>query len=197
MNIYIDLYKAFDTLVHEILISKLEHYGVKGEAINFIRSNLYQRHQLVEFNGSLSDMRYIETGVTQGSVLGPLLFSIYINDLPSCLNMFKIIMYVDDTTLLCYLNNDNDIHVETLINDELRKIRNWLLANQLSLNVNKIKFMVFHSGRKHVVYPILRINGTVIKRVDTFNFLGLHVSYDLKWRTHISMVTNQNRLYPF
>ena len=98
----------------------------------------------------------------------------YINDLPSCSNMFKMIMYADDTTLLCDLNNDNDI--ETLINDELCKITNWSLANQLSLNVNKTKFMVFHSSRRHVVYPILSINGTVIERVDTFNFLGLHIS---------------------
>ena len=81
LNIYMDLSKAFDTLIHEILISKLKHYGVRGEAIDLIRSYLYQRQQLVEFNGCLSDMRYIETGVPQGSVLGPLLFSIYINRL--------------------------------------------------------------------------------------------------------------------
>ena len=134
-------------------------------------------------------MRYIETFVPQGSVLGRLLFSVYINDLPSCSNMFKMIMYADDTSLLCDLNNDNDI--ETLIHDELCKITNWLLANQLSLNVNKTKFMVFYSSTKHVVYPILSINGTVIERVDTFNFLGLHISYDLKWKTHIQTMSQK------
>ena len=85
--------------------------------------------------------------------------------------MFKMNMYADDTTLLCDLTDDNDI--ETLINDELCNITNWLLANQLSLNVNKTKFMVFHSGRKHVVHLILSINGTVIERVHTFNFLTI------------------------
>ena len=80
------------------------------------------------------------------------------------------------TPLLCDLNDDNDI--ETLINDELCKITKWLLANQLSLNVNKTKFMVFHSGRKHVVYPILSINGTVIERVK-------------KWKTHIQTMSQK------
>ena len=92
------------------------------------------------------------------------------------------------TPLYCNLNNHNDI--ETLINDELCKITNGLLANQVSLNVNKTKFMVFHSGRKHIVNPILSINGTVIERVDTFNFFGLHLSSDLKWKTpHSNYVT--------
>ena len=150
--IYMDLSKAFDTLIHEILISKLEHYDVRGEAIDLIRSYLYQRQQLVEFNGCLSDMIYIKTGVPQGSVLGPLLCSIYINDLPSCSDMFKMIMYADDTTLLCDLSNDHDI--ETLLNNELCKITDWLQANKLSLNVNKTKFMGFHSDRRRVVYPV-------------------------------------------
>ena len=116
LNIYMDLSKAFDTLIHEILISKLKHYGVRGDKSNYglIRSYLYQRQQLVEFNGCLSDMRYIETGVPQGSVLGPLLFSIYINDLPSCSDMFKMIMYADDTTLLCDLKSLRSVQVSIL-----------------------------------------------------------------------------------
>ena len=108
-------------------------------------------------------MRYIETGF----VLGPILFSIYINFLPSCSNTFKMIMYADDTTLLCDLNNDNDI--ETLINDELCKITNWLLTNKLSLNVNKTKFMVFHFGRKHVVYLILKLISSIPRFLQSFS----------------------------
>ena len=189
LNIYMDLSKAFDTLIHEILISKLKHYGVRGEAIDLIRSYLYQRQELVEFNGCLSDMRYIETGVPQESVLGPLLFSIYINDLPSCSDMFKMIMYADDTNLLCDFSNDHDI--ETLLNNELCKITDWLQANKLSLNVNKTKFMVFHSDRRRVVYPVLSINNTIIERVDTFNFLGLRISHDLKWKTHIQTMSQK------
>ena len=102
---------AFDTQIHEILISKLEHYGVKEGVSDLVRSYLYQRQQLAEFNGCLSDMRSIEISIPQGFVFGPLLLSIYIyiNDLLPCSDMFKMIIYANDTTLLCDLSKDHDL----------------------------------------------------------------------------------------
>ena len=114
------------------------------------------------------------TGIPQGSILGSLLFSMYINDLPNCCSsVFSMIMYADDTTLFCNLNDPN-ITEETL-NEELKKIAQWLNANQLSLNVGKTKFMVFHSARKVVQYPVLVINNTPIERVTNFKYLGLQL----------------------
>ena len=100
INIYLDLSKAFDTLLHDILLDKINYYGVNGVAYDLLRSCLTQRQQIVEFDGFLSKSLEINTGVPQGSVLGPFLFSIYTNDLPVSTNLFKMIMYADDTTRL-------------------------------------------------------------------------------------------------
>ena len=125
--------KAFDTLIHDVLLDKMSFYGVNGVAKKLLKSYLTQRQQIVECNGFQSDSLEIKTGIPQGSVLGPFLFSVYINDLPLCTDMINMIMYADDTTLFCDINSIPD--AEHSLNAELSKITDWLAANKLSLKL--------------------------------------------------------------
>ena len=134
-NIYIDLSKAFYTLIFDILFNKLDYYGVQGFANRLICSYHSDRWQFVDFSGHKSSYLPIKTGVSQGSVLGPLLFLIYINDLPIVSNVFDKLMYADDSTLYCNISEDIG---EEVINSELSKLWAWLGANKLSLNIAKI-----------------------------------------------------------
>ena len=185
-NIYIDLSKAFESLNHSILLKKLNHYGISGCSHKLFCSYLSDRSQYVDFNAQMSTELPISTGVPQGSVLGPLLFLIYINDLPLVSNIFTMLMYADDTTLYCNVNNDV---TDDLLNYELSKICDWLGANKLALNVSKTKFMVFHTINKHVTYPKLNINGNNIELVTNFNFLGLTLTSTLSWKQHINKIS--------
>ena len=165
-------------------MDKLSHYGVNGVTKKLLQSYLSNRHQVVDFNGSTSDTLEIKTGVQQGFVLGPFLFSVYINDLPTCTDIFNMIMYADDTTLFCDINgNPADEH---LLNMELCKITEWLSANKLSLNVNDTKCMIFYSDKKTVLYPRLFIEDIEIERVD---FLGLQLHHTLKWNKQLSCIS--------
>ena len=181
INIYNDPSKAVDSLNHSILLNKLSHYGISGCSNELLCSYLSDRSQFVDFNGHKSTDLHISTGVPQGSVLGPLLSLIYINNLPLVSNM---LMYADDTTLYCNVNNNDD-----LLNYELSKVCDWLGANKLALNVSKTKFMVFHTFNKHVIYPELNINRNNIERVTNFNFLGLTINSTLSWNHHINKIS--------
>ena len=161
---------------HSILLEKLQYYGVTGTSLSLLDNYLSDRCQYVEYNGHRSNTLPITTGVPQGSVLGPLLFLIYINDLPMVSDVFNMLMYADDTTLYC--NIDQNVS-EEVINNELSKVSQWLAANKLSINVTKTKYMVFHLHKKVVTYPDLQLNGNKIERVTQFNFLGLILQSNL------------------
>ena len=187
INIYIDLSKAFDTLDHNILISKLQHYGIKGAALQLPISYLSNRKQFVQYGDTLSQKTDILMGVPQGSILGPLLFIIYINDMAHSSELFKFIHFADDTTLITNLNNE-DTRNESL-NHELTHFHNWLKANKRSLNINKTKAMVFHIPQKRIQLPSLKIAGEDIAFVDNFNFLGIIINKHLNWTSHVDMLT--------
>ena len=179
--------KAFDTLDHNILISKLQHYGIKGTALQLLLSYLSNRKQFVQYGDILSQKTDILMGVPQGSILGPLLFIIYINVMVHSSELFKFINFADDTTLITNLKNE-DTRNESL-NTELANFHNWLKANKLSLNVNKTKAMVFHMPQKRIQLPLLKIAGTDIEFVDNFNFLGIIINKHLNWTSHVDMLT--------
>ena len=142
-----DLSKAFDTLNFNILLNKLQYYGIDGISLSLIRSYLTDRFQYVQFENSESDLLEIKTGIPQDSILGPLFFSIMINDLVNSSDKFKFLMYADDTTIYFNLEDFPIENREVLINNELQKVNKWLKLNKLAVNVDKTKSMLFHKRR--------------------------------------------------
>ena len=147
--VFLDLKKAFDTVDHNILISKLSAYGIRGTSIEWFKSYLSERNQKCFINGSLSSNRVLSCGIPQGTILGPLLFLLYINDLPNCLMHSQPRMYADDTHLTLAGNSVDSIELN--LNEDLASISEWLTANKLTLNKSKTEFMIIGSRQREVL----------------------------------------------
>ena len=186
-----DLSKAFDTLDHSILLTKLKYYGIQDNELMWFSSYLTNRQQYVELDGISSDLKPLFTGVPQGSILGPQLFLIYMNDIPQSSQHFKYILYADDTTLFTTVQFRSATQID--INNELSNVHNWLAVNKLSLNVKKTKYVLFHAINKPTqgLVPELAIDGINIERVSTFNFLGIHLNENMLWTTHIDIISSK------
>ena len=184
-GIFADLQKVFDTVDHDILIQKLNHYGIRGVANNWFSSYLQNRLQYVSINGFNSKLEHIHCGVPQGSILGPLLFLIYINDLNCAIRYCSVHHFADDTNLLNYNNSVKRMNKQ--VNQDLKNLTNWLNANKICLNVSKTEVVLFKSSRKLTDVPLkLKLNGKRLYPTNSVKYLGINIDENLTWKQQIS-----------
>lgn len=180
--VFLDLRKAFDIVSHNILINKLSSYKLSEQTIIWLKSYLGGRQQCVRLNNILSPLKEYTVGVPQGSILGPLLFSIYINDLPSACTA-DVIMYADDTVLFVHAKNEAEVSKQLTI--QMQNVAVWLSQNNLTLNTDKTVAMYFTNRIKHQNYPTIYINGRKIENVDEFTYLGVTLDPTLTFKNHV------------
>lgn len=191
-GVFVDLQKAFDTVDHEILLYKLSYYGIRGLPNAWFRSYLTGRSQYVFLNGHKSTIKPILHGVPQGSVLGPLLFLLYINDIYNTISFSTVSLFADDTNL--FQTHHNLKFLSEKINIDLCNLNIWLNANKISLNANKTQYLLFKHKRKYLDFNFsLEINGMAIAPSSFIKYLGLYLDEDLKFRYHIDNMSSKLR----
>ena len=181
VGVALDFRKAFDTVNYEILLKKLYAYGIRGTVHTWFDNYLSDRFNYVSIDHATSPFLQIQCGVPQGSILGPILFLLYINDLPQCSELFPII-FADDTNVFCSGRDVNDCM--RIMNSELCKLNFWICSNKLSLNVDKSHFIVFSKSKTPTI-PLLSVDGKEINRVNSIKFLGVFIDDRLSWDCHV------------
>ena len=182
--IFCDLSKAFDRVWHKGLLFKLKSYGVKGHLLQWFESYLNYRNQRVMHRNTMSSLKFLEAGVPQGSVLGPLLFLIYVNDVAE--NMSSLCrLYADDNSLQYCSTNIQTLQLQ--LNNDLDKLNAWSKQWLLKFNPSKTK-AVFFSTKKNIVFPCLEFQNCTLDFVSTHKHLGIIFSQDFSWTTYIDSI---------
>ena len=184
----IDLKKAFDSISHDILIIKLEKYGFRGVVLKLLVSFLSNRNQYVSYNSSKSQLNNIKYGVPQGSILGPLLFLIFINDILNIKSLGHFVLFADDNSITFHANNV--VELETNMNNTLKYLDIWLSINELTINLNKTNFIVFNNDK--IKLAIILHNTRIIQK-NSIKCLGITIDANMNWKIHTNLV--KSKLY--
>lgn len=187
-SMFLDFRKAFDSVSHPILLSKLYSYGIRGIPHSWFHSYLSSRSQCVVINDTCSGEGQLTCGVPQGSILGPLLFLIFINDFPLCSDYFRFTLFADDSTISCRIPRNQLSGVHDIINAELNVVGEWLINNKIMLNIDKTKYVIF-SYRMSYSLPSVKLHDNEIECVRSVRFLGLVLDSNLRFEEHISNIS--------
>ena len=185
---FIDLRKAFDTVNHVVLIKKLEYYGILGNLLEWCQSYITGRKQRTVANKTVSNSQDVVCGVPQGSVLGPLFFLLYINDLTDHVDNIKVSLYADDTVL--YTSGDDINNCVQIMQNSLDKFAVWCKLNALTINTGKTKTMVFGTSKrvKAVGKFWLKVEGVELQQVPSYKYLGMTLDSSLNYKLHLANV---------
>lgn len=189
ISVFVDLKKAFDMVNHQILLEVLEELGVRGISLELMKNYITNRHVKMKVGDDISNMATPNSGVPQGSVLGPLLYLLYINNIRQVGLKAKYTIYADDTSLI--YSGTSLQELQATVNEDLQLFHNWLSGNGLVLNVSKTVYMLFKQKNKKEIQPNIEINNSPIQRVSNTKYLGMVVDDKLSWENHVDLICGQ------
>jgi len=192
VGVFLDLSKAFDALDHQILFTKLEHYGIRDVALQWIKSYFPCCRQFVQINQTCSSTLTIKCGVPQESILGPLFFILYIhvNDLPRASKLSELLLFADDTSI--FFSHSNPKYLENVLNNEFLNIDVWSRCNKLSINTQKTNYVIFSPSQRRVNHSFsLSFGGQPLTQSNVTKFPGVYLDEHFTWKHHINFVCKQ------